>query len=141
MTVRGGRKFKRLLDEAARQPPVDVAVGIIGDRGLALVAARNEFGVGIIPERPFMRGARTEIESATKAAVAPAVRANDGLLSRAGAEAAGAAAVGVVKDSIRNMKQPPNAPATVRSKGRNDPLEETGKLRESIRAEVRGGVV
>lgn len=39
-----------------------------------------------------------------------------------------------LKDTITKFSQPPNAALTVENKGKNDPLVDTGKLRDSITA-------
>jgi len=44
----------------------------------------------------------------------------------------GSVAVGDVQRTIRDIKQPPNAPSTIRKKGSDNPLIDTGRLRQSI---------
>ena len=42
----------------------------------------------------------------------------------------------IVAQNIRNMSSPPNAPATIRRKGFNDPLVETGQMQDSIIVDI-----
>ena len=53
------------------------------------------------------------------------------------AEKVGATAADTVRRSYENLKEPENAPETIARKGRNDPLDETGKLIKSIKHRVR----
>ena len=48
----------------------------------------------------------------------------------------GAYVKGKIRDSITALKEPPNAPETVRRKGSSDPLLDTGTLRNSVDWEV-----
>ena len=57
-------------------------------------------------------------------------------------DAVGLAAASHVQDYMVELKDPPNAPATVaRKKGQNNPLIDTGNLRQSIRHEIAQDVV
>ena len=42
----------------------------------------------------------------------------------------------IIADKIRTMSSPPNAPATIKRKGFNNPLVETGTMQDSIIVEV-----
>lgn len=103
------------------------------DTPVAAVARYNEFGLGV-PMRPFMR---------------PAIHQNKeglvDLLHRKYSEALrnnidtmavlfqfGLYCQGLVQDQIRNTWSPPNAPATVRKKGKNTPLRDTLTMLHSV---------
>lgn len=43
-----------------------------------------------------------------------------------------------VKETMTSLKNPPNAPSTIRAKGSSNPLIDTGELRSKISSEVRG---
>lgn len=51
-------------------------------------------------------------------------------------EQVGAAAEGIVKEYIRDLKEPPNAPSTVKKKGSNNVLIDTGAMRASVTYKV-----
>lgn len=109
-------------------------------QSLALIAATNEFGTadGHIPERSFLRStvdknrARylRELTEVTKAAL-------NGQDPSQGLGRLGLRVVADVQMTIRNLMTPPNAPATIAKKGVDNPLIDTGRLRQSIEYEVR----
>ena len=43
-----------------------------------------------------------------------------------------------IQKKIRDIKTPPNAPSTIARKGSNNPLIDTGRLRQSVTYKVRG---
>lgn len=47
------------------------------------------------------------------------------------------AVVPALKDIIDKWSYPPNAALTIAEKGRNDPLVDTGKMRDSVKAKIR----
>ena len=51
-------------------------------------------------------------------------------------ERLGDKAAEIVADKIRSISSPPNAPATIRRKGINNPLVETGQMQDSIIVDV-----
>lgn len=103
---------------------------------LALVAASNEFGVPSknIPERPaFRRGIQRhrdqfrELNKRTLPMVADGRMTEEhalGLLGQAGAAA--------IKQEITEGNFAPNAPGTIRRKGSDKPLINSGALRQGI---------
>lgn len=104
---------------------------------VAAVAARNEFGDASTPERPFFRQAIRRMERVLLTAVAAAMQANGVNLPRREINRVGERAVGIVQESIVNLRQPPNAPATVERKGSSNPLVDTGVMLGSVGYEVR----
>lgn len=134
-----------------------VYVGILQDQGSELdedgnitvagYAAVNEFGSadGRVPERSFLRSTvdangrvyESELQAVAIETVDAAVRS----LSSGQAEAAlerglgrvGARAARDVQVTIRDLRDPPNAPSTLAGKYPGDnPLIETGRMRQSI---------
>lgn len=106
---------------------------------LAVIAFTNEMGSkdGVVPERPFMRGAvdansRTygdRLQAAAEAAV-------DGTATLETSTARlGLLVEGDIKAYMTDLQDPPNAPITIARKGSSNPLIDTGRLRASIRAE------
>ena len=134
-----------------RDMNVGVVVGILqdvggevaegGDLTLAGIAAVNEFGSkdGFTPERSFLRSTMAENEP----------RYSKELVDAALSVITGSATVDVafglvglgaendVKDKIRDLRDPPNAPATLARKFPGDnPLIDTGRMRQAIASAV-----
>lgn len=90
---------------------------------------------GDIPARPFLRpGVEGAIPHLTKLAeiMIPKVLSKD-MTMRMLLEQMGNLAEGAVKQAITDKKDPPNAKSTIRKKGANNPLIDTGNMRQSIR--------
>lgn len=106
---------------------------------LAEVAAANEFGVPSrgIPARPFLRESGKEYGRAWGkrwgAAAKQVVRGQ----GPEGFSTLGVVLVSDVKRKITDGPWAPNAPLTVRLKGSDRPLIDTGQLRNSIRAAIQ----
>lgn len=125
-----------------------IYVGVRGDAGesedgtpLAQVAAANEFGTDRIPERSFLRSTVDAQQGAYEDLLEQVVtEAVDGgglpALDR-GLDRIGLTAVADVQRTMRDLKDPPNAPSTVARKGSDNPLIDTGRLRQSISHEVK----
>ena len=141
---RGGKKLQRLLREAGKGGVSGVKVGFFstakyGDkRGtpVAAVAAWNEFGTETIPERPFFRNALAESERGVSNILAKGIDTKKMVVDEHLAGRVGEYVQGKIRDSITALKEPPNAPETVRRKGSSDPLLDTGTLRNSVAWEV-----
>ena len=141
---RGGKKLQRLLREAGKGGVSGVKVGFFstakyGDkRGtpVAAVAAWNEFGTKNIPERPFFRNALAESERGVSNILAKGIDTKKMVVDERLAGRVGEYVQGKIRDSITALKEPPNAPETVRRKGSSDPLMDTGTLRNSVAWEV-----
>jgi len=125
---------KRLMDSA-------VTVGVHRDEkaysdGTRVqdVAAWNEYGTDSIPERSFVRSTLADkrktyfrrVSVLASAAIRGTDKIPDGMLR------IGHVAKSDIKRKINEIKSPPNAPATVAKKGRNDPLVDTRHLLQSI---------
>ena len=130
-----------------------VYVGIRANAGnepdgtpLVKIAAANEFGTidGHIRERSFLRSTVDKRHPVYAAALVrildAATKAPDGLAAlRLGLARLGAVAVGDVQRTMTDLDDPPNADETIRRKyGQDNPLIDTGRLRQSIDSEVRG---
>ena len=141
-----------------------VLVGILQDKGgetdedggitLAGYAAVNEFGSedGRVPERSFLRSTMDtnkaayadELKAALGSAVDRVVKGSAGDMLKEmerGLGRLGLKAVRDVKDTIRDLRDPPNAPSTLERKypGEN-PLIDTGRMRASIDHKVEMSV-
>lgn len=154
----GYRAFRDLVRDSLGD--VGVYVGIRADRGaeviagevtLAAIGTVHEFGSadGRIPQRSYLRSTVDErrreyakaLRAAADAALVEVVRSRRVNLDavRRKFERVGAFAVGDVKRKITDLRTPPNAPSTIRRKGSDNPLIDTGRLRASIDFEVRLG--
>jgi hypothetical protein len=98
------------------------------------VALANEFGTDRAPERPFMRTSAKELAPKMRelgakllAAVIAGRMTVDQALDRLGLTAQTA-----IKKTIDDWEIPPNAPATIAKKGANNPLVDTGQMRNSV---------
>ena len=136
---RGGKKLQRLLREAGKGGVSGVKVGFFSTARyedgtpVAAVAAWNEFGTETIPERPFFRNALAESErSVGRISSQGGLDTKKMVVGEQLAGRVGAHVQGKIRDSITALKEPPNAPETVRRKGSSDPLLDTGTLRNSV---------
>lgn len=140
MTPEGKRYFKELQKLAE----LEVQVGFQGDQtyedgtSLAEVAAYNEFGSSDTPERPFMKQSFENHESELQAACDIV---NQTISSGGTAEQAlnklGVAAKGLVQEEIVNGGFAPNAESTIAKKGSEQPLIDTGYMRQSVNYVVK----
>lgn len=138
--------FDALLAMLAEADQTDVRVGVRQDKGsqipdgsrltLAEIAAVNEFGSmdGRIPERSFLRSTVDQNADAyEKQLTRDLMGSGDvpGAFTRLGLQA-----VADVQRTMVELDDPPNAPATIARKGADNPLIDTGRLRQSIDFEV-----
>lgn len=118
----------------------ELFVGVQGTKGsgLAVIAMANEFGTRTIPERSFFRATMDRRREHYANLLEEAVeRALDGQgAQRRDLEKIGAIAVGDIQRFMTELRQPPNAPSTIRKKKSSNPLIDTGRLRRSISFKV-----
>jgi len=136
---RGYKAFRRSLGAANG---LRVAVGIT-DSAIATYAAANEYGTRHIPPRPFMRS------TADQNAQRYADELNR-LMNRAVAQGRGTPQGAMIRvgmmyrndliKAITAWTTPPNAPATIKRKGVDAPLRDTGTMGRAITVEVRRDV-
>lgn len=140
---RGFAELERQLERLAGLQ-VSVLVGVNGETHseMIVIAASNEFGTdnGHVPERSYLRdtvdnGVEEILDDLQAAVVAVLGGADlDAELGKVGEKWAGR-----VKIAIRDKSAPPNAPATVAAKGADNPLIDTGRLRNSITWTIHRG--
>ena len=142
--MRGGDKFrKRLAELAARAATAKVRVGIIeqanydGSDGesVAQVAFWNEYGTATVPPRPFFRNTIAEHKDEWPKQATALMEAGSGDV-RQTLELMGEGVKGQIVETIQAFREPPNAAATVKKKGFDKPLIDTGTLWRSIDYEV-----
>lgn len=104
------------------------------DPNNATLGAIHQFGTETIPARPWLdRGVLSASEKLTKHA---ANALKNGELPRRVSEQLGGIAAGAVQQYVIDLKEPPNAPSTIRQKKSANPLVDTGALVRSISYEV-----
>lgn len=96
----------------------------------AAVGAYNHFGTDTIPARPWLdvgvaQGVQDYLE-VIKEGIA------EGLTSKQIMERVGIEAAGHVQQYMTDLKTPPNAPRTIKKKKSDNPLIDTGSLRQSV---------
>lgn len=97
---------------------------------VAAVAARNEFGGGKVPPRPFMRTCIEKRKRLWRKIVQDNLAKNPDIRTTL-AELADQMVLDL-QDFIRIWTNPPNAPSTIAKKGFNDPLVDTGRMMNSV---------
>ncbi len=103
---------------------------------VALVAALSEFGTSRMPPRPFFRTAINENSHKWPVNIATALRNND----YDSAKALGLVGLEIkeeIEQSIIDIKEPPLKPATIKRKGFDKLLVETGTLLHSVTSVVK----
>lgn len=140
MTPEGARYFREL----ERLAELEIQVGFQSDQtyedgtSLAEVAAYNEFGSSDTPARPFMRQSFENHEDELQAACD---MANQLLASGESAEQVlnriGVIAKGLVQEEIVEGDFAPNAESTIRKKGSEQPLIDSGHMRQSVNYVVK----
>ena len=140
-----GKKYFR---ELKKMTDMEIQVGFQSDQkyedgtSIAQVAAVNEFGASDIPERPFMRQSFENHEGELQAACDAAQRlVSSGGSAEQALQQIGVVAKGLVQDEIVNGGFAPNAESTIKKKGSEQPLIDTGTMRQSVNFVIkrRGG--
>lgn len=131
----------KIVDKGAarlRALMAELKTGSVEVGGLDEETARKlafaEFGTKTAPARPVIRqtiAARQRQLGATMAAELDAMIAL-GVPARVGLERIGATVAAELRAAIYAFQDPPNAPATVLRKLKNDPLVDTGAMAEKI---------
>lgn len=99
----------------------------------------NEDGSVHIPARPFMDIGGFKASVQLKPLIKKLIRAvREGKIPfEQAANILGAKAAAIMKNTIRDLKEPPNAPYTIRKKKSDNPLVDTGLLMQSVTWELR----
>lgn len=144
---------KKMMASFAKPP--DIAIGF--PRGKATssqypdgtpvidVAVYNNYGTFNadgsvhIPARPFMDiGAMRASEETKKVRIALFRRVREGQIPmEQAADIIGANAAAILKNTIRDFDDPPNAPSTIAKKKSSNPLVDTGLLMQTVTWDVR----
>lgn len=143
-TDHGYRRFRALIKEGGASVSVGIFAGENGaDTDTVNIAFYNEYGTDTIPARPFIAsgidGNRAWLKKELGKAIKAHVEFKMPLLSNLAK--VGMVLAGRVKSTGENWTTPPNAPSTIRRKGFNDPLKDTGKMLNSIGFQVFRGKI
>lgn len=108
---------------------------------VAFVAAVNEFGTEHIPERPFFRNGLRQLSGDDQMykLLRRKLDPTEMVVSVKTAREIGDLVVREVGDSIVHFNEPPNAPMTIKRKGRNDPLINTRRMLRTLKRKVERG--
>lgn len=148
------KKFDELQKTLAniRKDKPKVAIGVLGQEGSEVypdgdgvtivdIATFNEFGTPTIPARSFLRhtfdteqGRMLALLRKLKSRMARGEIGVKKVLTYVGEYAQKHVNIAIVKGGYPFK---PNAPMTIENKGSSSPLIDTGRLRQSIRYEVR----
>ena len=129
--------LSRFGDIAASSIDVGIFADARYDDGtlVADVAAKNEFGTGRIPSRPFFRIAVEKLRDELPEQLA-ADLGDDISLSADDIEKIGLLSAREVSESANQLREPPNAPSTIERKDSDNPLVDLGRLIGSVTYKV-----
>lgn len=131
--------MERVLRDVEESEFNAVDIGVLSDEDelLRIYASANEFGTrdGHIPERSFIRRAIDDngalIDQRAEQVWAQII---DGRITmNQGLSLMGEFIQRLVTQMITAVRQPPNAESTIARKGSDNPLIDTGRMRQSIR--------
>ena len=139
---------RRFLAELEKMKRMEVRVGYqageaTDDAGVDMcdIAMWNELGTDgphPIPARPFLRQSVDDNEDQIRAFCAQQARkiAAGGTAEEA-LKKIGIQVKGIVQKTIKDGNFTPNAPSTIRKKGSDKPLIDTGRLRQSVNYHIK----
>jgi hypothetical protein len=145
-TISGGKKLEAALRDLARKVSSGgtLRVGFLegatypDGKPVAMIAAIQEFGApkAGIPPRPFFRNMIDAKSPEWPKAIAGLLKSN-GMDSHKALQLAGEAIAGQLRQSIVDTNEPPLKPATIRRKGSEKPLVDTGHMLNSVDYEIK----
>lgn len=135
LTPEGRAYFEKLKKLSELEVQVGFQEGQQYDDGtsLAEVAAYNELGTSDSPSRPFMRQSFENHEQELRAAcdMVNQTLANGGSVEQA-LQQLGTFCKGLVQNEITEGGFAPNKPSTIKKKGSEQPLIDTGLMRQLV---------
>jgi hypothetical protein len=141
LTPEGQRFFAEIEKLKEQQVFVGFQAGqVADDRGvdMAQIAMFNELGTSTAPSRPFLRMSVDENEDKITTTCG---RELESLKSGGTAETilrrVGALGVRLVQEKIGSGSFEPNAESTIRKKGSDKPLIDTGRMRQSVKYVIK----
>lgn len=145
LTPEGQRFFAEIEKLKEQQVFVGFQAGqAADDRGvdMAQIAMFNELGTSTAPARPFLRDSVDENEDVIRDQCGKELKKlTTGATAEAVLKRVGALGVRLVQEKIESGSFEPNAPSTIKKKGSDKPLIDTGRMRQSVKYVVkrRGG--
>ena len=144
-TLRGGDKLQQKIHEllALTHNPPKLRVGFLENatypdgKPVAMIAAIQDFGAprAGIPPRPFFRNMIAAKQGEWPKALAELLKSTK-MDAHKALDVMGEAIAGQLRQSIVDTNHPPLSPATVRRKGFDKPLIDSGHMMNSISHEV-----
>ena len=137
--------FNRIMRDLEKLDGMEVVAGMLRDSGKAEngasyvdIAAWNEYGTTRIPSRPFIRiSADTNKQSWEKLAQQCVNDVTDGGSPRDAAQVVGHRMVEDIRKVFGDTSMlKANAPSTIKKKGRNEPLVDSGEMRRRVNFRV-----
>lgn len=147
MKVKDESRVEELLEALETLSTHYIQVGILGDgekyseSGITVlgVATVHEFGTSTAPERSFLRAGfddnKRDFERKAESLVDRVVNLDMPAMTML--DALGEYMVGVVQEYLTDLSEPPLSDATIKAKGSDNPLIDTGRLRQSITYEIK----
>ena len=132
--------YNRIIRDLEKLYGMEVVAGMLKDSGKAEngasyvdIATWNEYGTSRIPSRPFIRiSADTNKAEWAKLAQQCVNDVIDGDSPRDAAQVVGHRMVEDIRKVFGSSELKANAPSTVRKKGRNEPLVDSGEMRRRV---------
>ncbi len=136
ITPEGRRFYEQLRQMARMEVRVGYQAGETTDEdGIDMcdIAAWNELGTERAPARPFLRQTVEKNESRINEFCArEAMKMFEGGTAEQCLDKIGVFMKSLVQKTIRDGEFAPNAPSTIRKKGSDKPLIDTGRMRQSV---------
>ena len=147
VTRRGGERIELAFRNAkkARKTGVNnISIGYFGKKRypngtlVSKIAAIQQYGSPSqnIPARPFLTHANKDFQERLSIQVRNKVDRRTLVVTPEMAEELGKVGVDSIARAITQLKRPPLAASTIRKKGHDDPLIDTGLLRDSAEYEI-----
>ena len=124
-----GKKFQKMLEDLNKlEVRIGIQQGVGSEDGVDLVdiAMFNELGTVHIPSRPFLRDSVDAFLQSMRTQLVKGGSAEDVL------KKIGVFQKGLIQKEIVNGDFVPNSPETIKRKGSDKPLIDTGRMRQSI---------
>ena len=143
VTFEGGQKTQKFFDQAGKGGVKGVDIGFFASAKyqdgtfVAAVAAWNEFGTKHIPERPAIRQSIKANEANLVRIITKNIDTKKMVIDRLLADKIGLSQVGAQQKSMVDLKEPANAPSTLKQKfPKTNPLVNTGTMIRSVTHKV-----
>lgn len=141
LTPEGERFFKQIDELKDKEVFIGFQSGeVTDDRGvdMAQIAAWNELGTSTAPSRPFLRMSVDENEGKINTMCGQQLKSiTEGGTAEQCLKQVGVFEVQLVQEKIVSGSYEANAPSTIKKKGSDKPLIDTGRMRQSVKYVIR----